>query len=499
MRSRGDNAAVSLQRGAGILLPLAALPSDYGIGSMGKNACEFIDFLKAAGQKYWQLLPLCPAGPGASPYSSVSSFAGNPWYIDPDKLAEDGIISAAELPEKRPAGFIDYGFIAQSRETMLRRAFERSGHSCAQAVEKFRRDNPWLEGYALYMALKTRFDGKPWYQWPEDIKRREPAAVEYWHGELEEEIRYNSFVQYLFYSQWGPAKEYAGKNGVSIIGDVPIYAAMDSADLWLEPRFFRLDASLNPAETAGVPPDYYCEDGQLWGNPLYDWDAMRADGWGWWIRRMDGASRLFDVVRIDHFRAFASCWAVPAGEKTAKNGHWIKGPGMELLGTLINWFSGMKFIAEDLGILSPDVGELLKASGLPGMKVLEFAFSPEGDSVYLPHKYERNCVCYAGTHDNNTVLGWLEDISAPERAFAAKYMGVSEKEGWCRAMLRCGMESVADVFIAQMQDILEKPGECRTNTPGTAHGNWRWRLSEGECTPKLADTLREYTKMYGRL
>lgn len=487
-----------MERGSGVLLPMAALPSPNGIGCMGASAFDFIDFLADAGQKYWQLLPLGLTGPGGTPYTSPSSFAGNPDYIDLETLVSDGLLEEDELP-RRPEGTADYGFLRENRPELLRLAYKRGGEKYRAAVDEFAADKPWLENYAEFAALQEKFGGAPWYSWPEGAKRRESGALDVLRREMADDVRRHKFLQWLFFRQYTQLRRRAGEKGVLLIGDMPIYVALDSADVWAEPWYFRLDGNCAPIEAAGVPPDYFCEDGQLWGNPLYNWDAMRADGWGWWIRRMDGAARLYDAVRIDHFRALASYWAVPFGESSAKNGVWREGPGMELLGTLKNWFSGTSFIAEDLGMLTPDVHELLRASGLPGMKVLEFAFSPDAASSYLPHRYERNCVCYAGTHDNNTVLGWLDDIGPEERAFAAKYMGVSEGEGWCRAMLRTGMSSVADVFIAQMQDLLEKPADCRTNIPGTAEGNWRWRMKPGECTPALAAELLEMTKMYGRL
>lgn len=489
-----------MKRSSGVLLPLASVPSPYGIGTMGKAAYGFIDFLRAAGQSWWQILPLGIADAAGSPYSSVSAFAGDPDYIDLDLLAEDGLLDGFDLAALAPADTrrVDYKAVRSGREAALRAAFRTGAGKYAGETAAFSAAAPWLGGCALYLALKRKYDEKPWYEWPEDIKRRRPDAVSAAEAELRGETDYYMFQQFLFFRQWSALKKYAGENGVGIIGDLPFYVAGDSADVWTEPWFFRLGPDCLPSERAGVPPDYFSAEGQLWGNPLYDWERMRGDGWGWWIRRADGASKLYDAVRVDHFRAFASYWSVPAGEKTAKNGRWRPGPGMDLVGTLTNWFPGLQFIAEDLGVNTPDVESLLKKSGLPGMKVLEFAFSPDGTSDYLPHRFSRSCVCYAGTHDNDTVLGWLAGIEPEERAFAEKYLAVGRGESWCRAMLRCGMASVADIYISQMQDLLELPSSCRTNTPGTSAGNWRWRLLPDECTPELAAELREYTKVYGR-
>lgn len=491
-----------MKRSSGVLLPLYAVPSPHGVGSMGESARRFIDFLSRSGQSWWQLLPLGLTDGAGSPYSSVSTFAGNPIYIDLDELRDEGLLTAAEAASADVGGqdeWFDSAAVTLSREKLLRIAFGRGQERYSAQLADFSAHTGWLRGYALYMALKRRFDGKPWYEWPDDIKFRRADAVSALELEMRDEIEYREFQQLLFFRQWERLRAYARKNGVGIIGDVPIYVAADSADVWMEPWFFKLDDGYMPTEVAGVPPDYFAKDGQLWGSPLYDWERMRGDGWGWWIRRIDGASKLYDVVRIDHFRAFASYWAVPYGEKTAKNGQWRQGPGLALVSTLQNWFRDTRFIAEDLGVLTPDVKELLQACGLPGMKVLEFAFSPDGSSDYLPHKYGRNCVCYAGTHDNNTVVGWLEDASADELDFAKKYLAINGEEGWCWGLLRGGMSSCADLYIAQMQDLLEKPGECRTNTPGTASGNWRWRMEPGECSPELSEKLLRYTKMYGRI
>ena len=397
-----------MDRKSGILLHISSLPTRYGIGSLGRAAYDFADFLRDAGQTYWQLLPLGPTGCGDSPYQSFSTFAGNPYFIDLELLAEDGLLEKSELDAVdwgHDPRYVDYGKIYAGRFPLLRRAFQRGFPRDMAAVERFRQQNPWVENYALYMAVKTHFGMKSWLDWPDEaIRLRRPDALARYRRELREDVDFFTYLQYLFYNQWDDLRAYVHSLGLKIIGDLPIYVAMDSADVWAEPEFFQLGRDGVPTEVSGVPPDYFSADGQLWGNPLYDYDRMRSDGFGWWIRRVEGARRLFDVIRIDHFRGLESYWAVPYGAKTAREGRWRKGPGMDLVGVLTGWFNDLSFIAEDLGFLTPAVHQLLADSGLPGMKVLEFAFDAREPSNYLPHTYARNCVCYVGTHDNETVM-----------------------------------------------------------------------------------------------
>ncbi len=492
-----------MDRASGILLPISALPSPYGIGTLGKAAYAFADFLHAAGQKYWQLLPLGPTSYGDSPYQSFSTFAGNPYFIDLDLLAEEGLLDKEDLAAAdwgNDPRYVDYGKIYEVRFDVLRRAFLRGRGRDREAVERFQAENPWLKNYALYMAVKAHFGMKSWLEWPDEaIRVRAPEAVARYEKELAEDVAFYTYLQYLFFKQWGELREYIHSLGIRIIGDLPIYVAMDSADVWAEPEFFQLGEGNIPTEVSGVPPDYFSADGQLWGNPLYDYDRMRQDGFGWWIRRVEGASRLFDVIRIDHFRGLESYWAVPYGAETAREGRWRKGPGMDLVGVLTQWFHGLDIIAEDLGFLTPEVHQLLRDSGLPGMKVLEFAFDAREPSNYLPHTYERNCVCYVGTHDNETVMQWREQADRADVTFARKYLGLNEAEGFHWGMIRGGMSSVADTFVAQMQDYLGLGAEGRMNTPGTLGNNWRWRLLPGEASPALARKIRRYAHMYGRL
>ncbi len=492
-----------MNRSSGILMHISSLPSKYGIGTMGREAYRFADFLKKAGQKYWQLLPMGPTSYGDSPYQSFSTFAGNPYFIDLELLAEDGLLDTAELESINwgiEPRYVDYGKIYESRFRVLRIACERGYERDQEEVEAFARENSWLPNYALYMAVKQHFDMKSWLDWPdEDIRVRKSEAVAAYTEKLQEDIRFFTYLQYLFYRQWNALREYIHSLGIQIIGDLPIYVAMDSADVWAEPEFFQLGEGNVPTEVSGVPPDYFGADGQLWGNPLYDYDKMRADGFGWWIRRVEGASRLFDVIRIDHFRGFESYWAVPYGAETARNGRWRKGPGMALVGVLTSWFQGLELIAEDLGFLTPEVHQLLSESGLPGMKVLEFAFDAREPSSYLPHTYDRNCVCYVGTHDNETVMQWKAQADPVDITYARKYLGLSSAEGFNWGVIRGGMSSVADTFVAQMQDYLGLGAEGRMNTPGTSAGNWQWRMLPGEASASLARKIFRYTKMYGRL
>ena len=492
-----------MKRSCGILLPVFALPSPYGIGTLGQAAYDFVDFLRQAGQSWWQMLPLGPTGYGDSPYQSFSSYAGNPYFIDLDLLRRDGLLTAQEIASlawgSDPAR-VDYAALYENRFVLLQKAAERGWARDREEVQLFARQNAqWLPDYALYMAVKRHFDEKPWTQWPDEaIRLRKPEAMAQYRQMLASDIRMFTYSQFLFFRQWNALRAYAHEQGVGIIGDLPIYVSMDSADVWAEPAFFQLDSNGYPTETAGVPPDCFSRDGQLWGNPLYRWEAMKADGYGWWIRRVDGAAKLYDMLRIDHFRGFESYWAVSYGDTTAKNGHWVKGPGMDLVQVLLNWFPQMQFIAEDLGFLTPEVRELLADSGLPGMKVLEFAFDSREPSNYLPHLYTPHCVCYTGTHDNAPLPAWKEEADPDDLALAVQYLGLNEEEGFHWGVLRGGMSSVAELFVAQMQDYLGLGAESRINTPGEPVGNWQWRLHPGQLTAALSRRMAHMARLYGR-
>ena len=492
-----------MNRSSGILMPVFSLPSPYGIGSLGRAAYAFADFLRAAGQKCWQVLPLGPTGYGDSPYQSFSTHAGNPYFIDLDLLIADGLLTAEEAEAHdwgADPGSVDYGKLYEGRFDVLAAAKARGWERDREAVRAFETENAhWLPDYALYMALKRHFGMRAWTEWPDEaVRRHRPEAVGKWREALRADVELFTYIQFLFFRQWAALKAYVNGLGVRIVGDLPIYVAPDSADVWAEPQWFRLDSDGFPTEVAGVPPDYFSEDGQLWGNPLYDYDAMRADGYSWWIRRVAGAAKLCDVIRIDHFRGFERFWAVPAGEKTAKNGRWIEGPGMDLVGRLTAWFPETAFIAEDLGVSTPTLKQLLADSGLPGMKVLEFAFDSDGADDYRPHAYTPNCVCYTGTHDNDTLSGWLASAPPETLERAGRYFGLHASEGADRGILRGGMGSVAALFVAQMQDWLGLGAEGRVNTPGTATGNWTWRMLPGQADAALAREIAEMTARYGR-
>ena len=492
-----------MKRSSGILMPISSLPSPYGIGTMGKAAYAFVDFLAEARQAWWQILPVGPTSYGDSPYQSFSAYAGNPYLVDPDMLIRDGLLTEEEVSAvdwgDDPA-CVDYAKIYENRIPLLRLAKERGWQRDAEKVAAFAEENRgWLADYALFMALKRHFGMVAWTEWPdEDIRLRKAAAVARYTKELAEDIDLFVYIQYLFFAQWQALRAYAHEKGIGIIGDLPIYVAMDSADVWADPNGFQLDEKNVPKEVAGVPPDYFSEDGQLWGNPLYDWDAMKRDGYGWWIRRIEGASHLYDILRIDHFRGFESYWAVPYGETTAKIGRWVKGPGMDLVGVLTGWFPNIQFIAEDLGYLTAEVRQLLADSGLPGMKVLEFAFDSREPSNYLPHTYTNHCVCYAGTHDNAPLMIWKDEAAKDDIAMAVQYLGLNDGEGFHWGVLRGGMSSVADLFVAQMQDYLGLGKGSRMNVPGILGGNWQWRMLPGQITPELTARIADMTRLYGR-
>ncbi len=491
-----------MKRSSGILMPISSLPSPYGIGTLGKEAYRFIDFLAESRQSCWQILPVGPTSYGDSPYQSPSTYAGNPYFIDLDMLIEDGLLTSEEVSKVNwgnDPSQTDYGLLYEHRFPLFEIAAERGWLRDEEAVTEFCKKNPWLDDYAFFMALKRHFGMVSWLEWPdEDIRLRKPEAMEHYRQELLKDIRLFTYMQFIFFQQWNALRGYAQEKQIKIIGDMPIYVALDSADVWAEPEYFQLDEKNFPVEVSGVPPDYFTEDGQLWGNPLYDYDRMAEDGFGWWIRRIDGARKLYDMIRIDHFRGLESYWAVPYGETTARNGHWVKGPGMKLIGVLKGWFPDIDYIAEDLGYPSEEVVQLLKDSGFPGMKVLEFAFDHRDSSDYLPHTYDRNCICYCGTHDNNTLIGWADDADPRDLEKAAAYLGLNDQEGFVWGIIRGGMSSVADLFIAQMQDYLELGEEARMNTPGSLEGNWKWRMMPGQITQSLTDRIAMITELFGR-
>lgn len=489
-------------RSAGILLPIFSLPSKYGIGTLGSEAYKFIDFLVDAKQKYWQILPLGPTGYGDSPYQSFSSFAGNPYFIDLEKLIEAGDISKEEVENITwftNEEYVDYGLIYNGRNIILEKVFVNSYDKYSKEVEKFIFENKfWIEEYALYMSLKKHFGMKSYIDWDDkEVRLRKVEALDKYKELLKDDIKYYIFIQFLFYKQWAELKKYANDRGVSIIGDIPIYVSLDSSDCFANPELFMLDEENIPTFIAGVPPDYFSEDGQLWGNPLYKWDVMKKDSYKWWKARIEGASKLYDVIRIDHFRGFESFYAVKYGSVNARIGEWIKGPDIDFISEIQRTFPDIKFIAEDLGVVTKELQELLIKSDLPGMKVLSFAFDSGGTNIFLPHFYTNNSVCYVGTHDNDTLVSWMQSVSQCEVDFAREYAAININENFNDAIIKLGMSSVSNLFIAQLQDYMHLGKEARINTPGTAAGNWTWRL-KGQVSSELTNKIAHYTTMYAR-
>jgi len=503
-------------RRGGILLHPTSVPSPAGIGDFGTEAYRFIDFLKQSGNKLWQVLPLNPTGYGDSPFQCFSASAGNPLLISLETLTEKGILSQADLEHRPvfPGNKVDYGaafhfkipVLTKAAQTFLkrtegneRRDFERFGEANAS----------WLDDFALFMACKNAHNGVPWTEWAADIASRDPRALQEWTGRFTAEIAVIKYWQFEFFQQWQALRFYAHEHGIRIIGDIPMYVAHDSADVWANRELFSLESQGNPTKVAGVPPDYFSATGQLWGNPIYNWDLLKSSGYKWWIERFRAALRLYDIVRIDHFRGFEAYWEVPASERTATNGRWIKGPGADLFSILRQELGELPIIAENLGVITAEVEQIRHQFGFPGMAILQFAFGndPQGPT-FRPHNYVRNLVAYTGTHDNDTTLGWwnsegtIDSIRAPadvvkERAFARTYLGsVNEPMNW--AMMRAVLASVADTAIIPLQDVLGLGTEARMNLPGTSTGNWRWRFQRGALSSELAEQLRELNKAYDR-
>ncbi len=489
-------------RASGIIMHISSLPSPYGIGTMGEEARKFARFLAAAGQTYWQVLPLHPTGYGDSPYQALSTFAGNHYLIDLDTLAEEGLLKADELPEPPddPAR-VDFGALFAGRLSVLRKAYTRFIEWPNQDFIDFVTGaKDWLRDYALFMALKSCSGGLEWTEWTPELRERRLDALKKASAELRDEITFHYFLQYEFFRQWAALRAYCAEKGIRLIGDVPIYVPLDSADVWANPELFQLDEDLTPTAVAGCPPDQFNDDGQLWGNPLYNWQAMADQGYAWWLRRLRAAAGMYDVGRLDHFRGFESYWAVPYGAENARKGEWLPGPGLAFIQALNEKLPELNFIAEDLGFLTPAVLELREKSGFPGMKVLEFAFEPEEASQYLPHNYDSRCVCYTGTHDNAPLAQWYDEISEEQRAFAKKYLALTQDEGVAWGVIRGGMGSVAELFMAQMQDYLAPEFAARMNEPGLVNDlNWRWRLVPEAIDDKLIERIREITERYGRL
>ena len=488
-------------RRSGILMHISSLPGPGGIGSLGKEAYAFADFLKASGMAVWQVLPLGPTGYGESPYQSSSVFAGNPMLISCAALREAGLVAYDDGEEVTPDDpeRVDYPAVRESKEKLLRRCFAQSEGKLQKELAAFRRENPWVEDFALFTALKARYGGVMWTKWPDrEVRRRQPAALERCRRELDGEIRYHLFCQYLFFRQWFALKRYCNGLGIRLFGDMPIYVAEDSADTWTHPEVFQLDGEGVPKRVAGVPPDFFSADGQLWGNPLYRWFSLRLHGYGWWVERMAAMAKMYDIVRIDHFIGFANYYSVPQGAPNARTGKWIIGPGKSLFRTLEKKIPGLNIVAEDLGCVNDRVRRLLAAVGYPGMRVLSFGFGGGADNPHLPANYVTNSVVYTGTHDNDTVRGWIGTADDAALAQARQLLGFDKPEDGPAAFVRAVLASRADTAMIPMQDVLGLGGWARMNRPGTIGNNWLWRMAPGAATPELAQRLRRENEATNR-
>ena len=485
-------------RRSGMLLPVASLPSKYGIGTFSKEAYDFIDMLHDAGQSLWQILPLGPTGYGDSPYQSFSTFAGNPYFIDLDELVKEGILSQEECNSYdwgNNEEYINYEKIYSSRFKILYKAYKRNDIGNNKKFNAFCHKNRWwLDDYALYMSIKNFYDGKSWIEWDKDIRERNEDSLLIYENKLREEVEFYKYLQYLFYQQWHKLKAYANKKGISIIGDIPIYVSLDSADTWANPELFQLNKECLPKAVAGCPPDSFCETGQLWGNPLYDWEYHKFTDYKWWIQRIESSFDLYDIVRIDHFRGFDEYYSIPYGT-------WEKGPGMELFKYVKDALGEVDIIAEDLGFLTDSVKKLLDDTGYPGMKILQFAFDSREDSDYLPHNYNRNCVVYTGTHDNNTIYGWYKEINKEDKRMSINYMNnkYTRDNAIHWDFICLAMRSVADTCIIPVQDYLGLGKEARINVPSTLGTNWTWRMSKKGFSKKMVKKIKMLTKLYGRM
>ena len=494
------------KRQSGVLMHISSLPGKYGIGSFGQSAYDFVDFLVRTKQRYWQILPLGTTSYGDSPYQSFSAFAGNTYFIDFDILIEEGLLDEADV---KGADFgddprkVDYAKIFDARRPIMEKAVARflKADDLSDYESFVEQNAAWLEVFAEYMAIKEHFDNLAWTEWPDEaIRRREAASLASYREKLADKLTYHRVTQYLFFKQWLRLKAYANEHHIEIVGDMPIYVAADSADVWAQPHFFKTDAVGKPTCVAGCPPDEFSETGQLWGNPIYDWEAMDKDGYAWWIERLRESFKIYDIVRIDHFRGFESYWEVPAGSETSASGKWVKGPDYKLFAAVKEALGDLNIIAEDLGFMTDEVIELRERTGFPGMKILQFAFNPDDESIDSPHLAPNNSVMYTGTHDNNTVLGWYKDeIDDATRQYMAQYTNRKEYETVPHAMLRTIFASVSFMAIATMQDLLELDSAARMNYPSTIGGNWTWRMTAEELNPIVEGELYSLTKTYRRM
>ncbi|MBK9008541.1 MAG: 4-alpha-glucanotransferase [Anaerolineae bacterium] len=508
---------MKFDRAGGILIHPTSFPSPYGIGDLGPQAYRFVDWLASSQCKLWQILPLGPTGYGDSPYQCFSAFAGNPYLISPDVLIQDGLLTQDDLRDVPafPASRADFGLLIPWKLTLLLKAFSRFPAATKDLRDGFdyycAQNASWLNDYALFMALKDSHGGKAWNTWEKPLRMREQSALDKARKELSNDIHRHSFYQYLFSRQWENLRKYANEKGLKIIGDMPIFVAYDSADVWSHPELFFLDETGNPTVVAGVPPDLFSPTGQLWGNPLYRWDIHKESGYAWWLERIKFALKTIDILRLDHFRGFAGYYEIPASDKTAEHGHWVPGPGSDFFRAVDSKLSDgastaeitLPIIAEDLGLITPDVIALLEEFQLPGMKVLQFGFS-DPKNPFLPHNYVENCVAYTGTHDNDTAKGWFESTTSEEREFALRYLniqpceGSKPSQGFAWDLIRAVWSSVATIAMTPMQDVLNLGGEARMNFPSKLGGNWEWRMSEGDLSESLANKLRELNWLYLR-
>lgn len=481
---------------------ISSLPGNTGIGTLGKYAYQFVDYLKKYGQTYWQMLPICPTSYGDSPYQSFSTFAGNPYFIDFEKLESEGLLSHddwAKVNWGDNKNYVDYGLLYVERHKVFAKIQENFNKNIPADFEKYCSDNSfWLDDYALFMAIKDAHNGASFSTWESDIKVRQPGAVVNWSERCAKRIQYYKILQYLFYKQWYELKKYANDNGIKIIGDIPIYVAADSSDVWTNPKQFDLKGDLTPVEVAGCPPDAFSADGQLWGNPVYNWEYQKQTGYAWWKKRISECLKIYDVIRIDHFRGFDEYYCIPFGSPNAKVGQWRKGPGAALFNEIKKEFGDINIIAEDLGYLTDTVIQMLKDVGFPGMKVLQFAFDSREESDYIPHRYGHNSVVYTGTHDNDTILGWCKSAGADDVAFAKKYLRANSDDELRQEMMISALSCVANTCILCMQDLIGLDGSARMNIPSTVGNNWKWRASEEQITDKQFEFLGYYSKLYGR-
>lgn len=493
-----------LRRESGILLHPTSLPGPHGIGDLGREAQRFVDFLEMSGQRLWQILPLGPTGYGNSPYAARSAMAGNPLLISLDVLAKEGLLAVDDLVRGQglPSDYIDYESVAAFKLPLLQEAYRHfkgdAGQKERVEFDFFCRSHSfWLDDYALFMALRDAHDGVEWLRWDRKVAMRRPEVLDRWRDHLADQIRFHQFVQFQFFRQWGVLKRYANERGIRIIGDIPIFVALDSADVWSRPELFHLDEQGHPTIVAGVPPDYFSSTGQRWGNPLYRWDRMARDGYRWWVERFRIAFTQVDLVRIDHFRGFQAYWEVPAQYETAEHGRWVDGPGEAFFLALEKALGRLPVIAEDLGVITPEVESLRLKLGFPGMKVLQFAFGDNACNPYLPHNYERRYVVYTGTHDNDTTMGWFASRTPKERRNVLRYLGTSGREiHW--DLIRLAFASVADFAVIPLQDVLGLGSWARMNMPGIPKGNWIWRLAPGQLKDEHAERLRDLATTYGR-